>query len=88
MQRNDSSIDLYQKVENDSYHLGQLNGPVSQTDIQRNMVGFVVDGHIYCYIQYLWQTFIGCENARQVLNATFIKQTFVNEREELIYKGR
>ena len=36
------------KKINDNYHLGQLNGPVSQTDIQRNMVGFVVDGHILC----------------------------------------
>ena len=46
--RNDSSIDLCQKVKNDNYHLGQLNRPVSQIDIQRNniMVGFVVDGHI------------------------------------------
>ena len=35
------------KVKNDNYHLGQLNRPVSQIDIQRNiMVGFVVDGHI------------------------------------------
>ena len=34
------------KSENDNYHLGQLNRPVSQIDIQRNMVGFVVDGHI------------------------------------------
>ena len=35
------------KKKNDNYHLGQLNRPVSQIDIQRNMVGFVVDGHIY-----------------------------------------
>ena len=34
-------------MKNDNYHLGQLNWPVSQIDIQRNMVGFVVDGHIY-----------------------------------------
>ena len=34
-------------MKNDNYHLGQLNRPVSQIDIQRNMVGFVVDGHIY-----------------------------------------
>ena len=33
-------------MKNDNYHLGQLNRPVSQIDIQRNMVGFVVDGHI------------------------------------------
>ena len=33
-------------MKNDNYHLGQLNGPVSQIDIQRNMVSFVVDGHI------------------------------------------
>ena len=35
-------------MKNDNYHLGQLNRPVSQIDIQRNMVDFVVDGHI-CY---------------------------------------
>ena len=29
-----------------NYHLGQLNRPVYQIDIQRNMAGFVVDGHI------------------------------------------
>ena len=34
-------------MKNDNYHLGQLNRPVSQIDIQRNMVGFVVDGHIF-----------------------------------------
>ena len=28
------------------YHLGQLNWPVSQISVLRNMVGFVVDGHI------------------------------------------
>ena len=47
MERNDSSIDLCQKVKNDDYHLGQLNRPVSQIDIQRNMVGFVMEGHIW-----------------------------------------
>ena len=35
-------------MKNDNYHLGQLNWPVSQIDIQRNMVGFVVEGHILC----------------------------------------
>ena len=49
MERNDSSIDLYQKVKNDNYHLGQLNRPVSQIDLQRNMVGFVMDGHIWWF---------------------------------------
>ena len=34
-------------MKNDNYHLGQLNGPVSQIDIQRNMVGFVMDSHIF-----------------------------------------
>ena len=33
-------------MKNDNYHLRQLNRPVSQIDIQRNIVGFVVDGHI------------------------------------------
>ena len=49
VQRNDPlSIDPHQKVKNDiiSYHLGQLNRPVSQIGIQCNMVGFVVEGHI------------------------------------------
>ena len=26
-------------MKNDNYHLGQLNRPVSQIDVQRNMVG-------------------------------------------------
>ena len=34
-------------MKNDNYHLGQLNRPVSQIDIQRNMVGFVMEGHNY-----------------------------------------
>ena len=33
---------------------------------------------------YIRQTYVGCENARQVLNVTFIEQTIVNEREELM----
>ena len=45
MYRNDSSIDLCQKVKKDNYHLGQLNRPVSQIDIQCIMLGFLVEGH-------------------------------------------
>ena len=52
------------KVKNDNYHLGQLNRPVSQIDIQRNMVGFVVDSHIYSRAseqRTLWeQAFVLC----------------------------
>ena len=48
--RSDSSIDLYQQVKNDNYHLGQLFWPVSQIDIQRIMLGFLVEGHIYQFI--------------------------------------
>ena len=51
-------------MKNDNYHLGQLNRPVSQIDIQRNMVGFVVDGHIYSQAseqRTLWeQAFVLC----------------------------
>ena len=46
-------------MKNDNYHLGQLNGPVSQIDIQRNMVGFVVDGHMSTY-QTILDECIGC----------------------------
>ena len=38
---------------NDNYHLGQLNKPVSQIDIQRNMVGFVVEGHILTTLYHM-----------------------------------
>ena len=31
-------------MKNDNYHLGQLNGPVSQIDIQRNMPGWFCHG--------------------------------------------
>ena len=50
VESNDSSIDPCQKVKNDKYHLGQLNRPVSQIDIQCNVVGFIVEGHIYRYM--------------------------------------
>ena len=54
MQRNDSSINLCQKMKTDNYHLGQLNRSVSQIDIQCNMFDFVVEGHIYGYrIQFV-----------------------------------
>ena len=33
------------KVENNNYHLGQLFWPLSQTDVQRIMLGFLVEGH-------------------------------------------
>ena len=51
MQRNDSSIDLYQKVKIDSLILpliGDYNvfWSVSQVGVQRTMHGFLVDGHI------------------------------------------
>ena len=38
-------------MKNDNYHLGQLFWPVSQIDIQRIMLGFLVEGHILlCFI--------------------------------------
>ena len=40
-------IDLCQKVKNYNYQLGQQFWPVSQIDVQRNMLGFLVEGHIY-----------------------------------------
>ena len=39
-------------MKHDNYHLGQLNRPVSRIDIQRNMVGFVVEGHTHIYTAY------------------------------------
>ena len=45
------------KGENDNYHLGQLNRPVSQIDIQRNMVGFVMDrDKVQCHVHILYST--------------------------------
>ena len=48
-------------MKNDNYHLGQLNRPVSQIDIQRNMVGFVVEGHNcwgHCKLSWMYITSI------------------------------
>ena len=48
-------------MKNDNYHLGQLNRPVSQIDIQRNMVGFVVEGHMCMtldlYVAYIYRMY-------------------------------
>ena len=38
------------KVKIANYHLGQLFWPVSQSRLQRNMLGFLVEGHILCHI--------------------------------------
>ena len=46
VQRNDSSIHPCQKLKNDNYHHSQLIWPVSQIDVQRIMLGFLVEGHI------------------------------------------
>ena len=52
----DSFIDPCQKVKKDNHHLGQLFWPASQVDIQRNVVGFVVEGHI-CTCIYIYHTY-------------------------------
>ena len=46
VQRNDSSIDPCQKVKFDNYQPRRLLWPVSQIDVQRIMLGFLVEGHI------------------------------------------
>ena len=48
--RNDSSIKIYQKVKIDNNRPRRLFWLISQIEAQCNMVGFVVDGHIYVYI--------------------------------------
>ena len=44
MQRNDSSINPYQKVKKD--HLGYLFRPVSQIDVKFIMLGFLMEDRI------------------------------------------
>ena len=46
VQMNDSSIELYQKVKIDNNCPRRLFWLISQIEAQRNMVGFVMDGHI------------------------------------------